>query len=446
MRLFLSLFLFLFVTSLGAASFNDADNCDFLKLFQNGKGKYNIRYHHHFSDTLYIPDGCELYFDGGSVSGPLVFTNTRLSGSVNLKGSSIRGRIRNRIFDASWLCVMDGVSDDAACINDMISVCDHIYFPKGVYRLISEFNVSSIVPHGLESSVKAHVGISRSGISLVGEEGALFVTNKPIETICVFSQPNQIEKSIHDIIIDGIQFTVKNDGKEFHELSHTIKIVGVNGIVIKNCLFNDFWGDAICLSHYGDTPSTGERTLNQNVCILNNTIIGGKHHNNRNGISVISGKNVLIKNNVISNTSRKDMPGGIDVEPNNSAYTIENIRIEDNTLSDIKGSGGAICVVVYDEGPAHGISILRNKIKRSTNGVFIYVKTQNTTDGYVIKGNEMDSKTRPFYFVGTGLSKDWEIGDNIYEQSYSQTIPGDIKVENLIVRNNKKKGYQMDYN
>ena len=179
-----------------------------------------LRYHHQLSDTLHVPDGCELYFDGGSISGHLVFTNTRLSGNVSLKGSTIRGRIKNRIFDASWLCVKDDVSDDAACINDMISVCDHIYFPKGVYRLISEFNVNKIVPHGFEPSIKAHIGINRSGVKLVGEEGTQFVTDKPIGTICVFSQPNQIEKSIHNILIDGIQFTVQNDGKEFHELLH----------------------------------------------------------------------------------------------------------------------------------------------------------------------------------------------------------------------------------
>jgi hypothetical protein len=220
---------------------------------------------------------------------------------------------------------------------------------------------------------------------------------------------------------------------------HTIKLIGVNGITINNCTFNDFWGDAICLSHYGDTPETGERTRNQNIKILNNTIIGGDHHNNRNGISVINGKNVLIKGNVIKNTSRKDMPGGIDVEPNNCAYTIENIRIENNVFEEIRGSGGAISVVTFNNGPAHNISIVNNRIFNSNNGILLYVKTKGTTDGFLVKGNYVDRNTNPYRFTGSGASKDWTISGNTFDCPCKQNIPGQITVNNLTVKKNKKK-------
>lgn len=439
MKGFLSFLFFMIALSIEAKTFYDVECDDMHLLFQKGKGKYIIRYHHHFVDTLTIPYGCELYFKDGSLSGPIKFCNTKLSGDVNLKGSSISGTVKNSTFNASWLCAMDGMTDDAQCINEMISVCSHVVFQKGLYRLVSMYNVNDQVTKEYASSIKAHIGICQSNLTLTGEDGAVFLTEKPLGTICIFSKPNQIDNSIGNITISGLTFTVCNDGKEFHEFMHTIKLIGVNGMTIKNCKFNDFWGDAICLSHYGDTPETGERTRNQNVKILNNTIIGGDHHNNRNGISVVSGRDVLVANNIIKNTSRKNMPGGIDIEPNNSAYTIEKIRIENNLFEDIKGSGGAICIVTFNDGPAHNVSILHNKIKRSTNGVFIYVKTENTTDSFVIKGNEMDSETRPFYFVGKGTSKDWLISDNVYEKAYKQNIPGDIRVDNLIVRKNKKK-------
>ena len=280
---------------------------------------------------------------------------------------------------------MDGITDDAKSINEMIDVCGKVYFPKGVYRLISRYSPVGKVPKKLYKSIKAHIGICKSNVELIGEMGTSFVTDDSLGTICLFSKPSQISKSIRNIKIKNIAFNVHNDGVVFHEFLHTIKTIGVDGLEIENCTFNDFWGDAICLSHYGDNPKTGERTRNQNIKILENTI-NGDSHNNRNGISVISGKNVLIKDNTIKNTSRKDMPGGIDVEPNNSAYTIENIRIEGNYIEGVLGH--AITVYIKMEAPAHHIEILSNEVRDCRkSGIAVAIKTENTTDSIIIKND-----------------------------------------------------------
>ncbi len=433
----------LFLISLGSMwscfsqTIYDSSKGDIMSLFQKSGACYVIRYPHVFIDTLAIPTDCELRFEGGSLSGPIELNGTTLSGKVNLKGSSLSGRVSNKQFDASWLCSMDGVTDDAKSINEMIEVCGHVFFPQGTYRLKSAYNQ---VSKKYQKAIKSHIGIRRSNVVLEGEKGTQFLTTDSLGTICLFSKPNQIDKSIRNIEIKNITFTVKNDGKHFHEFLHTIKTIGVNGLTIENCTFNDFWGDAICLSHYGDNPKTGERTRNQNVKILNNTILGGDSHNNRNGISVINGKNVLIKGNVIKNTSRKDMPGGIDVEPNNSAYTIENIRIEDNYLEGITGTGGAISIQSYKDGPAHHIEILSNEIKNcSKAGIAIRIKSEGTTDSFIIKDNYIHADTRPFFFRGNGMSKDWTISGNTFGRPILKSIPGEIAVENLVVRNNKKK-------
>ena len=409
----------------------DEDGLDIQDLFHSENMRYVIRYDHQFKDTLVIPRNCELLFRGGSLSGPIFFRGTLLSGNVNLKGSTIKGQVRNKTFNASWLCAMNGVTDDANSINEIIKVCKNIFFPKGEYRLVSSYE--KLLP------MKFHIGISDDNISLFGEEGTVFLTKEKLGFICVFSKPNNIPGSVKNVSIKNIIFKTENNGLNFLEWTHAIQVVGVNGFRVENCIVEDFWGDGICLNHYGDTPETGERTRNQNVVILNNKIIGGDSHNNRNGISVINGKNVLIKGNIIKNTSRRDMPGGIDIEPNNSAYTIEDIRIEDNVLEDIKGSGGAICLVVFDGGPAHGVTIKGNHIKNSINGIFLYVKTEGTSNDIAIKNNIIDSDTRPLFFVGKGKSRNWTIKGNTFGRSFKQNIPGDIKVENLVVENNKKK-------
>lgn len=429
--------LFLFSLSCSSKTIYDTPIIDLKSFFVGSGNQYVIRYPHIFIDTLKIPEDCELLFSGGALSGPIMFNKTQLSGKVNLKGASISGKIVKTNFDASWFCAMDGVTDDAKNINEMIEVCEHIYFPKGNYRLTSRYNPTGKVSKKLHKSIKTHVGICKSNVELIGESGTNFITDDSLGTICLFSKPNQISRSIQNIKIKNITFNVHNDGVVFHEFLHTIKTIGVNGLEIENCIFNDFWGDAICLSHYGDNPKTGERTRNQNVRILNNSIYGNSH-NNRNGISVISGKNVLIKGNVIKNTSRKDMPGGIDVEPNNSAYTIDNIRIENNIIEGVFSH--AITIYIQKEAPAHYVEILSNEIKNCGKaGIAVAIKTEGTTDSIIVRNNHVYADTKPYRFRGKGKSRDWIISGNTFDRPVLQSIPGDIRVDNLLVENNKKK-------
>lgn len=430
-------FYFLFIPiGNNAKTLYDSERCALKNLLSVKNVKYVIRYPHQFRDTLFVPKNCDIFFEGGLLSGPIVFDKTKLSGNVNLKGSSVSGTLRNKTFDASWLCAMDGITDDAPCINEMIEVCGNIFFPKGIYRLVSEYNPLGRVPKEYFDAIKCHIGINRSNVNLRGEEGAVFLTDKLLGTLCIYTTPNQIENSIKNIKIEKITFSVRNDAQRFNQFMHTIKTMGVNGLIIKDCVFDDFWGDAICLSHYGDNPSTGERSRNQNIKILNNRIVGGEHHNNRNGISVINGKNVLINGNTIRNTSRKDMPGGIDIEPNNSAYTIQNIKVENNIISGIRGKGGAISLIIYDEGPAYNISIVGNVVSDSKKAILIYIKTINTSDNITIDNNVVREDTPPYHFFGEGSSTNWKIRGNIFEQPSTQTIPGKIQVENLFIKNN----------
>lgn len=413
---------------------------DIQALFKKGgKSKYVLKFVHEFKDTLYIPTGSELCFKGGALKGPIVFDNVLVSGNVRLQGSSVSGYIRNKVFDASWICYKDGITDDARYINEIVKICGNIFFPKGNYMLLSEYYDKEL-PDELHSSIKTHIGISRSNVTLRGEPGTEFVTDMPLSIITIYSQPNNIGHSVSNIRIENITFSVHNDGDNFNEFVHSIKIVGNNGLILRNCTFNDFWGDAICLGHYGDTPSTGERTRNQNVLIYDNTIIGGNHHNNRNGISIINGKNVKVEKNRIVNTSRKDMPGGVDIEPNNSAYTIDNISIVDNEFNGIRGDGGAIQVAfLRDNASGRKIKILSNRIYNCSIGITVAVRTESTTSDFVIKDNYIAKDTKPYVFIGEGTSRDWEVSRNTFGQPCIQSIPGKIKVGHLVVKKNKKK-------
>lgn len=404
-------------------TYYDTERGSIHQLFKKGQGKYVLRYTHKFSDTLNIPHGCEVRFKGGRMIGPVVFNATKLSGNVNLKGSHIIGSVRNDTFNASWLCAKDGVTDDAPSINEMINVCGNVFFPRGTYRLVSAYKRE-----------KFHIGIGHDNVSLKGEKGTVFLTKEQLGIVCVFSKPYDIPNSVRNISLEGITFRTVNDGSVFLEWTHAIQTKGVNGFTVENCTIEDFWGDGICLNHYNDNPQTGERARNQNVRIENNTIVGGDLHNNRNGISVINGKNVLIKENTIRNTSSNKMPGAIDVEPNNSAYTIENIKIIGNTIEESRGNSGAISLCMFNGGPGYNITVENNYISKSTLGIRVHLKTENTTGHFVIRNNHVAADTPPYKFTGDGKSKNWLISGNRFECHTDQRIPGDLQIENLQIR------------
>ena len=407
------------MTAAAVPTYYDTAGCNIHELFKLGQGRYVLRYTHKFRDTLYVPQGSELRFKGGRLIGPVVFNATKLSGNVNLKGSHIKGTMRNNKFNASWLCAMDGVTDDAPCVNEIIAVCGNVFFPKGTYRFVSAYNRENF-----------HIGICKDNVTLLGEKGTIFLTKEKLGMVCVFSKPYDIPNSVKNIKLSGITFRTVNDGSVFLQWTHAIQMKGVNGFTIENCTIEDFWGDGICLNHYGDNPETGERSRNQNVRIINNTITG-ESHNNRNGISVINGQNVLIQENVIRNTSRHDMPGAIDVEPNNSAYTIENIRIIGNIIEGSRGGCGAIELCMFNGGPGRHIYVEDNYIRNSNMGIYVVVKTEDTTEHFVIRNNHVAADTPPYKFVGRGKSKDWIISGNTFERPTDQRLFGDLQIENL---------------
>lgn len=407
-------------------TFYDSARGDIHQLFKSGKGKYVLRYSHQFSRQLTIPSGCEVRFAGGGLKGPVVFNATTLSGRVNLKGSHIQGTLKNLTFNASWLCAMDGKSDDAPSINEMIAVSRKVFFPRGVYRLVSPYRRENF-----------HIGIQQDNVELTGEQGTIFLTKERLGQVCVFTKPNDIANSVRNVSIKGITFRTINDGSVFLEWTHAVQVKGVNGFTMENCVIEDFWGDGFCLNHYGDTPETGERSRNQNVRFVNNTITGGILHNNRNGISIINGKDVLIQGNTIRNTSRQDMPGAIDVEPNNAAYTMENIRIIGNTIEGSLGNCAAIEICMFNGGPGRHIYVEGNVISNSNLGLYIYVQTENTTEDFVIRNNRVAADTPPYKFVGNGRSKNWVISGNTFARPTKETIPGKLRVANLQVRQGK---------
>lgn len=380
-------------------------------------------------DTLVLPQKVELHFCGGSLKGNIIFNDTYLSGFVNLRGSHISGNIKNNEFQTGWICYGDGVHDDAQSINQILDVCNNVRFNRGTYLLSSYHNPRNDLSPSHHNSVKSHIGIFRDNITLRGDKGASLLVKEPSAAICVYSLPNDIENSVKDICIEGLTFRNENDGKDFFELLHTIKLIGAKKLSVSNCCFFDFWGDAVSMSHYGDTPATGERTRNSDVKVKDNYIDGG-NHNNRNGVSVISGEHVVIENNIFVETSRYNMPGSIDIEANNSAYTVEDIVIKHNVILGCHGGLGAIALVSNDkEAPATKVIIKENVIIDSERGVCFKIDSKSSTENIQVIENKFRNCKTPLLLRGSGSSKNWIIKRNYKIKKIK--FAGELEIKNL---------------
>lgn len=92
-------------------------------------------------------------------------------------------------------------------------------------------------------------------------------------------------------------------------------------------LIQRFWGDGIYIGG-------NKNNISQNI-IIESAVV---NENRRNGISIISAKNLRISNSLIANTSGTSPEFGIDLEPNNDGDALVNVLIVNNlTYNNSKG-------------------------------------------------------------------------------------------------------------
>ncbi|WP_099364935.1 right-handed parallel beta-helix repeat-containing protein [Sphingobacterium sp. 1.A.4] len=109
-----------------------------------------------------------------------------------------------------------------------------------------------------------------------------------------------------------------------------IYIIHSRNIKLYKSNISQFWGDGIYIGR-------NQGNTSQNIQIIGSIL----DNNRRNGISIISGNNVLIKNTVISNTNGTSPEYGIDLEPNGPGDIMQNI-VFDNVISYNNNGGGVL--------------------------------------------------------------------------------------------------------
>lgn len=145
------------------------------------------------------------------------------------------------------------------------------------------------------------------------------------------------------------------------EWGHGIRITGSNDIYISNIKISDCWGDGIYIG------SNSLQNYSSRVTIEKFKINRAR----RNGISLISGKHVTIRDGEVSNTIGTKPQCGIDLEPNKTDEYLQDIIFE-NILSSYNvwyGIKFSFAKYVYTNNPA---DITLRNFSGFSNGLGLY--------------------------------------------------------------------------
>lgn len=280
----------------------------------------------------------------------------------------------------------NGATNDTPFIQAALdSGAKRVYFPKPT----SAYSCGTLViPGGIELYGDGSASVIRQDIAPSNGQGLLFLNSGSSS-----AQLSNIK--IHDLQLKGLVSTLA-----FNEFQHLISFNGVNNCQIYNCLITGFRGDGI---YIGSGDLSGQERHNSAVQIFNN-YIDGENKDNRNGVSVIDGADILIDGNTFINCTRSNMPGAIDFEPDVNVYhRMNNCRVTNNHFKNIGGNVGTIAIAmgsVVLTVPPSGFTITGNTFDVGTPPIYCKVNSGNTGLINLIFANNSGIGARPFNLLG----------------------------------------------
>lgn len=200
----------------------------------------------------------------------------------------------------------DSETDDTTKIQKALNYVDNITIPNGTYMINA---VTSIKPN------------SNNTITF-SENATLKAITNNADTYAVIKIDNKDNVSISGGTIQGDRTSHTGETGEW---GHCISIVnGSSNILLNNIKLKDAWGDGLYVNDV-----TNLRTENINV---DNT--------RRNGYSLIKVTNFLSNNDHIQNISGTAPQCGVDIEPNQTTDTLDNIVFNNLTVKNTVGHAG----------------------------------------------------------------------------------------------------------
>jgi Pectate lyase superfamily protein len=248
----------------------------------------------------------------------------------------------------------NGINDDTPIFQKCIDLLKEnkggvLKVPKGIY-LISHLTFfgkgySNISIVGENATIKQLIKENR--ISVHNNIFKTFANRYSADGCFVFdamvSDQKNDKNSIKNIEISGLKFISDVQNRGFDELLHQLSAHGVSNFMIRDCKFIGFLGDGIAINA-GTDLNVKKYAYNKNVKI-ENCDFDGINKDNRQGISIYYCDGFIINKCNFKNITRTDMPGAIDIEPNEDTQVSRNGIISNCKFENIGGIA-SICIVL----------------------------------------------------------------------------------------------------
>lgn len=305
------------------------------------RGKFDLQ-----KQTLTIPKGCTLVFQGGSVkNGTLFGQDTQIkANSVSIfTNIKIKGEWNVPTITTSWFSDIEKVDDCIKQAHNLVSANHYNKFvvEKGIYWGTVSRNWGSII------STK-----SNTDYVILGDI-RLRPTN--VGHSHIFDMQGEYITYHATGTLYGDKYTHDYSSGGSHEWGHAIRIRNANHILIDGFVARECAGDGIEIGNNA-----------QNVIIRNFDIKDTR----RQGISVTGVKNCLIEHGVIDSVGGTRPQSGIDIEENTGQF-VDSVTIQYVVISNVKGSAFKCFHRVKAGLQAH-----------INNVVFDNVKTNNSLRGF----------------------------------------------------------------
>ena len=135
-----------------------------------------------------------------------------------------------------------------------------------------------------------------------------------------------------NITVEGYGATLRMNRAEYgqSEYRHAIRIESCTNLTIKGFTIKDAGGDGININRSANGKDYSENITIEDVVCDNNM---------RQGLSVVSGKDIYIRNSTFSGSNGQAPESGIDLEPTYADERLQNINITNCTFKDNNFAG-----------------------------------------------------------------------------------------------------------
>lgn len=236
--------------------------------------------------------------------------------------STVQAKLRQNVSIVDFgAATTNTAAANTTAINAAIQAAESVYIPPGTYPC----NTITL----------------RSGVSIYGA-GPASVLSFPTGQTGLYGLSSGAGSYLESISLSNFKLLGAVAASGFSEFVHLLQINGARNLSITNMQFVGFQGDGVYLG-----ANTDNTRHNLNVSITN-CLFDGVNKDNRNAISVIDCDNLLIRNNIFQNASRSNMPGFIDVEPNNDANVVRKIQVTGNSFENTDCAEAAVGIIIVN--------------------------------------------------------------------------------------------------